>query len=301
MATRDYYSVLGVSRNAAQREIKQAYRKLARQYHPDVNPGDKSAEDKFKAINEAYEVLSNVENRKKYDQFGTNWKHADEFTRAGGRASPRGWGQAQGSFSGVNFDSFGVGGDLLGELFGGRQSRNRKRPGRDIEHSMEITLEEAFRGTSRVLEVADQRGRMRKLEVKIPPGVDNGSRVRMSGEGGGGVGGGPRGNLWLLITVRPHALFERKRNDVYVDVEVSLVDAILGGEVQAPTVSGKRLVLKIPPDTQNGKLIRLAGQGMPSVNRDVQGDLYALVKVVLPTDLSEEEKELFRQLKEKGR
>ncbi len=294
MATKDYYQILGVSRGAGEKEIKQAYRKLARKYHPDVNPGDKAAEAKFKEINEAYEVLSDPEKRRKYDEFGDRWQYADQFARAQGSGGPfEGFRQGGATY---HFTTFGEGdfSDIFGEIFrnfgtaddtGGVRTRVRRK--RAIEHPVEITLEEAFNGTTRLLDLGGRR-----LEVKIPPGVDTGSKVRVA------TGGAQaESDIILLITVRPHAQFERKGDDLHVEVPVPLTDAILGGEVQVPTLKGSKLALKIPPETQNGKLFRLAKQGMPHLNNGDRGDLYAKVRVVLPTNLTEREKKLFEELR----
>ncbi|GIW07733.1 MAG: molecular chaperone DnaJ [Dehalococcoidia bacterium] len=336
MASQDYYAILGVPRTATEKEIKSAFRKLARKYHPDVNPGDKSAEERFKEINEAYEVLSNPESRKKYDQYGQNWKHADQFEaarQAGQRASRTRGGRT------VTFDfddfvsSSGGGGAGFGDIFeqffrseprrGGTAGRRTATRGQDIEHPVEISLEEAFNGTTRMLELTSEQtcpvckgsGRSggkpcpecfatglvtkpKRIEVKIPPGVTTGSRVRIAGEGGAGLGGGPKGDLFLVISVRPHPLFERKGDDLYVDITVPLVDAVLGGEALVPTPKGTRLALKIPPETQNGRVIRLAGQGMPKLGGGGQrGDLYAKVNVQLPTNLTPAQRSLFEQLR----
>lgn len=326
MAAKDYYSILGVSRDASEKELKQAFRRLARKHHPDVNPGDKSAEAKFKEINQAYEVLSDKEKRKKYDRFGDQWQYGDQFAKAGGRQTP---------FRDFDFSDFAQGGttfqfgggnldSLFDELLRGSRSathtrRARPRRGRDIEHPLEVTLEEAYHGTSRILslEVKEPctachgsgriqnipcsacRGsgtvpRLKRLEVKIPAGVKSGSRVRIAGEGEPGYGG-TKGNLYLVISVKPHQLFERRGNDLYVSAAVPLVTAVLGGEVLIPTLKGN-LALKIPPETQNGKTFRLAGQGMPHLGKSSRGSLIAKVSVVLPTNLSPEEKELFEKL-----
>ncbi len=295
MAGKDYYSILGVSRNATEREIKQAYRKLARKYHPDVNPGDKSAEARFKEINAAHEVLSDADKRKKYDQYGDQWQYADQFAKAGYKTPP-GWDFSRGSDNSGFYYASGeedVGGmfdDLLRQFGGGGRGRVRSRRGQDIEVSVEITLEEAYQGSTRMVSVDGQR-----LEVKIPPGVTEGSRVRIAGKGNPGYGGSQRGDLYLIISVKPHPLFERKGDDLSVDIQVPLTVAILGGEVEVPTLKGK-LVLKIPPETQNGRIFRLAGQGMAKLNDSSRGDLLVAVKVVLPTKLSSREKELFREL-----
>jgi len=320
MAAKDYYSILGVPRNASEKDIKQAYRKLARKYHPDVNPGDKSAEAKFKEINQAHEVLSDSEKRKKYDQFGENWQYADQFARAGAQQQQPTWEFRRG---GTTFDFGDMGaeegfGDIFDSILRGSRGRSSRRPlrGQDFEQPVEVSLEEAYRGTTRMLEMQSEEPcpackgkgcrtcggagavlRPRRLEVKIPPGVKENSRVRIAGKGGPGSLGGPAGDVYLLISVKPDSRFQRTEDDLHVEVPVHLVDAILGGEAEVPTLEGKKLALKIPPETQNGKLFRLAGQGMPRLGNDGKGDLYAKVKVVLPSRLSAKEKELFQQLK----
>ncbi|MBI2979834.1 MAG: J domain-containing protein [Chloroflexi bacterium] len=325
MVGKDYYNILGIKRNASEQEIKQAYRRLARKHHPDVNPGDKSAEARFKEINEAYEVLSDKGKRQKYDQYGDQWQHADQFARARGQQTPQ-WDFSQGGAQGFRFEQ-GNPNDLFGDLFQGFRTgtagrRVRPRQGQDIEHPIEVTLEEAYHGTNRILNLESEEacptcagsGRtqnmrcsaclgsgavssLKRLEVKIPPGVDNGSRVRVAGKGEPGYAGGKSGHLYLVMLVKPHQLFERKGNDLYVDVSVPLTVAMLGGEVPVPTLTGK-LALKIPPETQNGRAFRLAGQGMPHLGNSAHGDLLAKVQVLLPGKLSAEEKRLFEQLKQ---
>ncbi len=332
MAGKDYYAILGVSRGASEKEIKQAYRKLARKYHPDVNPGNKEAEARFKEINAAYEVLSDPAKRKKYDAYGENWEHAEQFAGAwarGGRPGARSGGGPFGGFGG--FGNVGVDldlDDLLGGIFGGGgggRGRRAPRRGQDIEYKAEISLEEAFQGTSRTVQItgeapcpqcqgngqiAGQRclscqgagvtASLRRLEVKIPPGVTTGSRVRVAGEGQAGFAEGGKGDLFVVVTVLPHARFERKGDDLQVEVPVSLTAAILGGEVELATLKGK-IALKVPPETQNGQVIRLGGLGMPKLNdTSKRGDLYAKVKVVLPAKLSDEQKRLFEQLRKLG-
>ena len=286
MAGKDYYNILGVNRNASEREIKQAYRKLARQYHPDVNPGDKSAEEKFKQINEAYEVLSDKENRKKYDKYGDQWQYADQFEKAGWQQAP-GWDFRRGGtrvyFGEGDFGSLFD--DIFSDLYSRRQAQPRRR--QSLEYPVEVTLEEAYQGTTRTLSFADGK----RLEVKVPPGVRTGSRVRLAGKGAQG------GDLYLVVLVKPHPVFERRGDDLHVGVSVPLVVAMLGGEVKVPTLKGK-VALKIPPETQNGRTFRLAGQGMPHLGNSSRGDLLAKVKVVLPAKLSAKEKELFKQLDE---
>jgi curved DNA-binding protein len=306
MEYKDYYKVLGVDKKASQQDIKKAYRKLARKLHPDVNPGDKGAEARFKEINEAYEVLSDQEKRQKYDELGSSYQ---QWQRTGG--DPRGfdWNQwtTRGGQPGggrVEYgdlsDLFGGGGgfsDFFQSVFGNAggysayEQGPRIRRGRDLEQPVEITLEEAYRGTQRLLQVGDE-----KLEVKIPAGVDAGSRVRISGKGERGGRGGPRGDIYLSVTVLPHQTFERKGDDLYCALPLDVYTAVLGGEVAVPSLKGQ-VMLKIPPETQAGKRFRLKGLGMPSL-KDAKkyGDLYADVQIVLPAALTNREKELFTQL-----
>ena len=325
MPDNNYYDILGVSRDAGEPEIKRAYRRLARKYHPDVNPGDKSTEPKFKKINEAYEVLSNKENRKKYDRFGDRWQHADQFARAGGQQAPtRDFSQRGGSasfdFGETDLDS------LFDELLRGTRPhtytrRARPRQGRDIKSPIDITLEEAHHGTTRTISLqitepcptcqgrgliqnvpcstcqgAGAINRVKRLEVKIPAGVDNGSRVRIPGKGQPGYAGA-NGDLYLVISVKSHRLFKRRGNDLHAELPVPLTTVMLGGEVQVPTLKGK-LPLRIPPETQNGRIFRLKGQGMPHLGNSSRGDMLAKVNVALPAKLSPQEKELFKRLSE---
>jgi curved DNA-binding protein len=309
MATRtkrDYYEVLGVSRGASEKEIRQAYRKLARKHHPDVNPGDATAAERFKEIGEAHEVLSDKEKRAKYDRYGHDWQMREAQEEAARRAGfdSRGSQWQQQSRRG----DFGDFGDLAGSTEGGFADflneilksqtgarggfRVRAMQGQDMEHPVEVTLAEALSGATRLLQMEGGR----RLEVKIPAGVRTGSRVRMAGEGMPGIGGGPPGDLYLVVTVREDPAFERKDDDLYVEVPVDLSAMMLGGEVFVPTPKGSRLALRMPPETQNGRQFRLAGQGMPRLGRSGRGDLYARVKAVLPTGLSERERELFMEL-----
>lgn len=323
MAGKDYYQILGVSRTASEKEIKQAYRRLARQYHPDLNPGDKSAEAKFKEINAAYEVLSNPEKRKKYDQFGDQWEYAEQFAKAGGGGRVR-WDFSQGgtTFEYGDLSDFG---DIFSSLFGdsGIGSRMRRGPqrGQDIESPIEVSLEEAYHGSTRIIQLqtvepctacggtgkVGNRGCTmcngtggkvipKRLEVKIPAGVRDGSRIRIAGEGGPGRAGGTKGDLYLVVKVLPHNLFERRGDDLYTEVSVPLATAMLGGEVKLPTLNGN-LSLKIPPETQNGKVFRLAGKGMPQLSNNKYGNMFAKVKVILPTNLTKEERQLFERLR----
>ena len=291
MSEQDLYTALGVARDAGQKEIKRAFRKLAREHHPDVNPGDAASERKFKQVNEAYEVLSDEKNRKAYDKYGREWKHAEEFEKAGvggrGGARTRHWNSGSGHRSG--FD------DVFGSMFGG--GRPARMRGRDLDHRVDVTLEEAFHGSQRTLTLRDEQGRPRRIEVKIPKGVKTDSRVRVAGEGYPGAGGGPSGDLYLVVNVLPHAAFERRGDDLHTNIPVALTGAVLGTEVEVPTLSGT-VALKIPPETQNGKSFRLRGKGMPRLKGGGAGDLYAKVVVQLPANLSERERALFQELQE---
>ena len=309
---KNYYEILGVSKTATEKEIRQAYRKLARQFHPDVNPGNKNVEEKFKEINEAYDVLSDAEKRPKYDKYGVNWQHADRIgeaqAKAGAQRGPfryptsdtkagpsAGFKAGQGrtytwSTDGDEADLFSEGdargAGLFERLFSNLGQSPRQPVG--VEQPVDVTLEEAFNGATRLLTLPEGR----RLEVKIPPGVDSGSRVHIP------AGDGRQGDIYLVVAVPPHQRFQRQGRDLTCEVEVALEDAVLGGQVTVPTLRGQ-VALTIPPDTQNGQCFRLAGQGMPELNNPkVRGDLFATVKVKLPTGLTAKERELFRQFKE---
>lgn len=316
MNYKDYYAILGVSKNATEKEIKKSYRKLARKYHPDVNPGDATTEEKFKDINEAQEVLLDSEKRKLYDQFGSQW---EQYQRAGGQAQDYDWSQWQQAQSGGGrqtrrtvspeefeqmFGDQGEFSDFFETLFGGgsrasgfsQQARQpRPRKGQDMEHKVSITLEEAFQGTTRALEWENGR----TIQAKIPRGVHTGARIRLSGQGGQGQAGGASGDLYLKIHVQPHHTFHRDGDNLRVDVPVDLYTAVLGGKVPVKSLD-RTVQLTTPPETPNGKTFRLRGLGMPNLrNPDQRGDLYAKVDMQLPRNLTPEEKELFRQLRAK--
>ena len=316
---RNYYDTLGVPRSAGDKDIRKAYRRLARQHHPDVNPGDKSAEARFKEINAAYEVLSDTEKRRKYDRYGDQWQYADQIEQAQRQSAGRRSFGRGGSFDPGDVNLGGDLGDLFQGIFRGFGRRPARQRGRDVQQPVEVTLEEAYHGTARVLQMEREepcttcggqgqvagaichvcRGagaiaKPRRLEVKIPPGVRDGSRVRAAGEGGVGPAG--TGDLFLVVSVRPHKRFERRGDDLYTDVDIPLTDAVLGGEVQVPTMTS-RVMLKVPPLTQNGRSIRLSGLGMPRLGDNGKGDLYARVKVALPLELSPEERKLFEKLR----
>jgi len=320
MEYKDYYQVLGVDRDADQKEIKRAFRKLARKHHPDVNPGDPESEERFKEINEAYEVLSDPEKRAKYDQLGAEWKR---YQQTDGRPGGFNWGQwatgapGEGQRVHVRYgapedleDVFGGGGggafsDFFTSIFGGMggrppgearqgyQYQPRPRRGQDYEQEVEISLREARQGTKRILQKDGRR-----LEVTIPPGAKTGTRVRMAGEGGQGAAGGQSGDLYLRVRVQPDPVFEREGDDLRVTVPVDLYTAVLGGEVRVPTLSGP-VMLTVPQATQNGRVFRLQGKGMPRLrNPQQQGDLYARLNVRLPTDLTPRQRELFQELRQ---
>jgi curved DNA-binding protein len=315
MEYQDYYKTLGVEKKASEGQIKKAYRKLARKHHPDMNPGDKKAEERFKQINEAYEVLSDAERRRKYDQLGADYQR---YQQTGGNPGGFDWsqwmagsqrgGQPGGvrvEYSGNLDDLFGGGGfsDFFSSIFGGanagagqdvfRRAGTRSAQGvrgQDFEQEIEITLEEAFAGTSRALSKDGQR-----IEVKIPAGARTGTKVRLAGQGTSGIGG-PAGDLFLVVKVMPHTVFERDGDDLRCELPVELYTAVLGGEVIVRTLGGD-VKLKIPPETQSGRTIRLAGQGMPHLREsNTRGDLWVKVRVTIPQHLSEREQELFQEL-----
>ncbi len=319
---KDYYKILGVNKNATEKEIRSAYRKLARQHHPDVNPGDKAAEDKFKEINEANEVLSDPEKRKKYDELSEYYQQYGRMpgAAAGGPSGPGGaryeyrtvspedlndlfGGQSPfsdffeqffgSSFAGAGSSGFSSMGGRAGAGAGAAgRARQRATVGQDIESQVEVTLAEAYSGATRVFELADADGSTKRIEVKIPAGVDEGSRIRIAGQGAPGTAG--RGNLYLVVHIVPDARFRREGTTLRTTVDVPLAVAMLGGEAHVTTPDGRRLALRIPPETPNGKSFRLRGQGMPRLGQpDERGDLYAEVSVVLPTHLNDEQRKLF--------
>lgn len=315
MDYKDYYKILGVDKNATEKEIKAAYRKLARKYHPDVNPNNPQAEARFKEINEANEVLSDPKKRAKYDQLGADWQR---WQQSGGRPTDFNWGQYTTGPGGERVhvryaspedleDLFGGGSpfsDFFTSIFGGMgggrggrtggfEYRPQPRTGQDFAHPVEISLAEAYHGTTRILEKEDGR----RLEVKIPAGAKTGTRVRMRGEGGAGAAGGQAGDLYLEVEVKADSRFERKGDDLYVTVPVDLYTAVLGGEARVPTPAGS-VNLKIPAGSQNGQSIRLRGKGMPKLGKSGEfGDLYARLDVRLPTKLTPKQRELFEQLR----
>lgn len=321
MEYKDYYKILGVDKQASEKDIRSAFRKSARQFHPDINPNNAAAEAKFKEVNEAYEVLSDPEKRKKYDELGPRWREYEQWQRAGGAAgaSPfdgftaagTGPGGGQYQYRTVTEedlqDLFGEGGgfsDFFETFFGGggggRPGGGRRqaapRRGRDAEEPVEISVSEAINGTQRLIQMLQPDGSTRRLELKIPAGVTEGSRVRMAGQGNPGSGGAPAGDLYLRIHLADDPVFKRHGDDLEVDVPVDFTTLVLGGEVEVPSPKGGRLSLKIPAGTQNNRAFRLRGQGLPRLTGGGRGDLLARVPAVLPDSPTAEERELFEKL-----
>jgi curved DNA-binding protein len=312
---KDYYKILGVPRNATEKEIKAAFRKLARKYHPDVNKGDKKAESRFKEINEANAVLSDPEKRSRYDTLGPDFANyrpppPGAGARGGARTTVDFGGDAGGFsdfFRTIFGGGFGGGGAESGggyggfeEIFGRATGRGAPRPpqGQDVEAEVDLTLDEVLRGTTRTVRLGEGAD-ARTVEVKIPPGVRDGARVRASGEGLGAPGG-PRGDLYMRVRVSPHPPFERKGDDLHTAVAVPLTTAVLGGEVQVPTLEGP-LGIKVPPGSKPGRVFRLRGKGLPRMESPGQrGDVLATLQVDLPGELDPRARELFDELRRLG-
>ena len=324
MDFKDYYATLGLTKTATDKEIKQAYRKLARKFHPDVNPGDKVAEGRFKEINEANEVLSDPDKRRKYDELGANWR-AYENVPPGAQGFPGGFGGFRGPGAGTYSTGSGgqyrtvtqeemdeiLGGggfsDFFTTFFGGggpggggddrrTRGRSRSRIGADLEHPVQLGLEEAYHGALRRISLKHD-GHTRAIDVRIPAGVRDGARVRVSGEGEPGASGGRAGDLYLRVQVLPHGRFERQGDDLTTRVEVPLTTAVLGGEAAVTTLAGSTVRLKVPPTTQNGQKFRVKGQGMPVPGKpDERGDLYVVADVQLPRSLTPQARAHFEAL-----
>jgi curved DNA-binding protein len=326
----DYYSVLGVPKTATEKEIRSAYRKLARKHHPDVNPGNAEAEERFKQINEAYEVLSDADKRKKYDELGSRWREYEQAqrTRAAGdgHGVPFDWSDFRGGGpGGVRYEYRSTGEDDLRDLFGdespfsdffetffssssggpatrgaGRRSP-RSRAGSDIEYPLEIPLVDAYKGTTVTLALQAEDGTTRRIEVKIPPGIRTGSRIRVAGKGTQGSDGGKAGDLYLVIALAPDPRFELRGDDLYTKIRAPFTTLLLGGEAHVTTPDGRTLALSIPAHTQDGRSFRLRGQGMPRLGKSpAKGDLHAEVHAELPTHLSEREEELLEEFQRAG-
>lgn len=298
MAFIDYYKILEVGKNATEAEIKKAYRKLARKYHPDLNPNDKEAERKFKEINEANEVLSHTENRKKYDDYGENWQHAEEFEKSKQQRQYQGNGN-QGGFGGSGGGGFRGGddfSDFFESIFGGRTSggggrRTAQYKGQDFNAELHLELKDVYTTHKRTLTINGKN-----IRITIPAGVENGQQIKISGMGAEGSGGGPKGDLYITFTIENHTKFKLDKHNLYATVDLDLYTAILGGEITADTFDGK-VKLTVKPGTQNGTKVKLKGKGFPVYKKEGEfGDLYLTYQIQIPTNLSEKEKELFTEL-----
>ena len=288
----DYYKILGVDKNATPKEIKSAYRKLARKLHPDLNPNDKDAKRKFQEINEANEVLSDPERRKKYDQYGENWKHAEEFKDAGQyREQPSDTGRQEyrQTFDEGQFSDFFE--SLFGGLGGAGKTRQVKFRGEDYNAELHLDLIDACETHQQTLTVNNK-----KIRITIPAGIENGQTIKIAGHGGQGLNGGPNGDLYITFMIANHSKFKRLGNNLYTTVDLDLYTAVLGGEITIDTLNGK-VKLKVNPETQNGSKIKLKGKGFPVYKSKGQyGDLYITYMIKIPTDLTEKQKELFYEL-----
>jgi len=302
MAYIDYYKILGVDKSATQDDIKKAYRKLARKYHPDLNPGDKEAERKFKELNEANEVLSNPENRSKYDKYGENWKHGEEYEKAQKQQSQyqnRGGDYGEG-FSGADFEGEDFS-DFFQSMFGGagggfgrnsRGSSSGKFKGQDIQAELNLNLKDAAKTHQQIFDINGK-----KVRITIPAGVYDGQQIKLKGHGNEGFNGGPNGDLYITFNMNPDPDFERVGDDLKTKIVIDLYTAVLGGDVKVETLEGS-VNLKVKPETQNGTTVRLKGKGFPVYKKEGDfGDLFVTYEVKLPTSLTDKQKELFQQLK----
>lgn len=291
----DYYKILGVDKNASQDDIKKAYRKLARKHHPDLNPNDKEAHKKFQQINEANEVLADPENRKKYDQYGKDWKHGEEFEKT--RQQHRQYSNTRGDGGQTFSDGFGEDdfSEFFSSMFGGSRAGGRAREtkfrGQDYQAELHIDLRDAYTTHKQTLTVDGKN-----IRITIPAGVEDGQKIKLKGYGGPGINGGPNGDLYITFQIKDDPKFKRSGNDLHTTAAIDLYTAVLGGEVTIETLSGK-VKLKVAPGTQNGTKIRLKDKGFPVYKKENEfGDLYITYNVKLPVHLSEKEKELFREL-----
>ncbi|WP_183577113.1 DnaJ C-terminal domain-containing protein [Mucilaginibacter sp. X5P1] len=304
MAFIDYYKILGVDKNASEKDIKGAYRKLARKYHPDLNPNDAEANKKFQQLNEANEVLSNAENRKKYDQYGENWQHSEAYEQArqqqqnqqrsyaggsGGRSYEyEGFGNDGGGDDFSEFFQSMFGGSMGGSRRGGGQAKYR---GQDFNAELHLTLQEVVETHKQTLTVNGKN-----IRITIPAGVENGQTIKIKGHGSPGVNGGPAGDLFITFSVANDPKFKRQGNDLYNTIKLNLYTAVLGGDITADTLTGK-VKLKVKPETQNGTKVKLKGKGMPVYKKEGEfGDLYLTYEIELPTNLTDKQKELFEEL-----
>jgi curved DNA-binding protein len=292
MAFVDYYQILGISKNATEKEVKNAYRKQARKFHPDVNPNDKDAQKKFQEINEANEVLSDPAKRKKYDQYGKDWKHADQYEAAGQRRpgagrSPGGQQTYTENFGESDFS------DFFSSMFGGsgRQSRQSSFKGQDFNAELRLSLRDVYTTQKQTITVNGK-----SIRLNIPAGIENGQTIKIKGHGAAGTNGGPSGDLFITFSIANDPEFKRVSNDLFKNTEIDLYTAILGGEIQIDTLNGK-VKLQVKPGTQNGTKVKLKGKGFPVYKNDSQfGDLFITYSILIPTDLSDKEKELFIEL-----
>ena len=289
----DYYKILGIDKTATDKEIKKAYRKLARKYHPDLNPNNKEAEKKFKEINEANEVLSNTENRKKYDKYGKDWQHGEEFKKAQQQQNKRQYQQQGFGSGGYSEQDFS---DYFESMFGGGSGFSGQRPGvkykgQDFNAELKLNLKDVYKSQKQVLTVNNN-----KIRLTIPAGIENGQVIKITGKGGMGVNGGPNGDLYIKFSITNHTQFRRDGNNLYTSVNLDLYTAILGGEITIDTFSGK-VKLKIAPGTQNETKVKLKGKGFPIYKKEGQfGDLIITYKIKIPTKLSDKELVLFKEL-----
>lgn len=293
MAFIDYYKILEVDKNASEAEIKKAYRKLARKYHPDLNPNDKEAEKKFKELNEANEVLSNPENRKKYDQYGENWEHGEEYEKARKQQQYQNSGGQQRGYG--NFSEFSGGGDysdFFESMFGGGTGRrNSGFKGQDYNAELHLDLKEVYTTHQRTLTINGKN-----IRLTIPAGVENGQLIKISKQGGEGVNGGPKGDLYITFNIKNNTGIKRDRENLYTTVDLNLYTAILGGEITVPTFEGK-VKLTVKPGTQNDTKVKLKGKGFPVYKKEGEfGDFFITYHIVIPTNLSDKEKDLFSEL-----
>jgi curved DNA-binding protein len=290
MAFIDYYQILGLPKNTSSNDIKKAYRKLARKYHPDLNPNDKEAEKKFKEVNEANEVLSDPENRKKYDEYGKDWKHAEEYEKA--RQQDHYQRSTHDPFGGYAEEDFS---DFFSSMFGGRSSRHQGRQvkfrGQDFNAELQLDLREVYTTHKRALTVNNKT-----IRITIPAGVENGQVIKIKGHGGHGINGGPNGDLYIQFSIVNNTNFKRDGDNLHTTVDLDLYKALLGGNIMVNTFDGK-VKLTVKPETQNGTRVKLKGKGFPKYKKEGQyGDLYVTYNLKTPTNLSAKEKELFKEL-----
>ena len=287
----DYYKILGIDKTALPKDIKSAYRKLARKYHPDLNPNDKDANKNFQQINEANEVLSDPEKRKKYDQYGKDWQHADEFEKQKQyqeQTNSRGAGYSRGQ-SGGDFSDFFE--SMFGGAAGGSRGRQAKYRGEDFNAELKLNLIDAFTTQKQTLTVNEA-----KIRITIPAGIENGQTIKIPGHGGPGINGGPNGDLYITFSIANDAKIKRSGDNLYKTVNLDLYTAVLGGEITIDTLSGQ-VKLKVAPETQNGSKVKLKGKGFPVYKKEGQfGDLYVTYNVIIPTNLTDKQKALFTEL-----